>query len=79
MIMGMKADDLAAIKEGGDESRFNAAVTAAKWGVPYQMTLQAKSREYNGENKMRYSVMRCEPLNYVAESRRMIEALKACC
>eukprot|EP00878_Enallax_costatus_P009686 GHUV01010118.1.p1 GENE.GHUV01010118.1~~GHUV01010118.1.p1 ORF type:complete len:106 (-),score=6.77 GHUV01010118.1:1116-1433(-) len=61
--MGSTADELAALRNS-DEAEFNKKVKAAKW-TEWTMTLAARSREYNGERRMRYTVARVSPLSLV--------------
>eukprot|EP00878_Enallax_costatus_P039208 GHUV01044768.1.p1 GENE.GHUV01044768.1~~GHUV01044768.1.p1 ORF type:complete len:587 (+),score=180.53 GHUV01044768.1:1086-2846(+) len=62
-LMGSTADELAALRNS-DEAEFNKKVKAAKW-TEWTMTLAARSREYNGERRMRYTVARVSPLSLV--------------
>lgn len=55
-LLGHTADDLAALRNN-DEAAFGRVIKAAKWSE-WSMTLAARSREYNGERRMRYTVAR---------------------
>lgn len=47
--MGMRADELAALKEAGGEG-FAGALKAAQW-KPWQVVVMSKAREYNGNRR----------------------------
>ncbi|PNH04519.1 hypothetical protein TSOC_009307 [Tetrabaena socialis] len=68
-VMGMKADDLAALKEAGGEG-FAAAVRAAAW-KPWSLVLMSKAREYQGNKSMRHTVHRLDPVDWVGEGMRL--------
>lgn len=55
-LLGASADELAA-QRGADEASFAGTLAGAKWSE-WLMTLAARSREYNGERRMRYTVVR---------------------
>jgi replication factor A1 len=55
-LLGATADDLAA-QRSADEAAFGATLQSCKWSE-WLMTLAARSREYNGERRMRYTVVR---------------------
>ncbi|GBF93866.1 replication A 70 kDa DNA-binding subunit B [Raphidocelis subcapitata] len=76
LVMGASADDVAALRAGGDEgdARYRAALKAARWQT-YVLNVQARSREYQGERRMRYTVMQAYPLDYATESQRLLAAI----
>jgi hypothetical protein len=55
-LLGVSADELAA-QRSADEAAFGSTLQSAKWSE-WLMTLAARSREYNGERRMRYTVVR---------------------
>ena len=55
-LLGVTADELAALRNS-DEAAFNRKVKADNW-TEWHMTLAARSREYNGERRIRYTVAR---------------------
>lgn len=87
LLGGKTADELAALKEagggagGGEEGEGGSGEDAvrrvlkgAQW-TPWVFTVQCKSREYNGERRMRYSVMSAAPVDYREQAVRMLAAL----
>jgi hypothetical protein len=55
-LLGVSADELAA-QRSADEASFGSTLQSCKWSE-WLMTLAARSREYNGERRMRYTVVR---------------------
>jgi replication factor A1 len=66
-LLGATADDLAA-QRSADEAAFGATLQSCKWSE-WLMTLAARSREYNGERRMRYTVVRVSA-SAIADVRR---------
>ncbi|KAI8470838.1 MAG: replication protein A 70 kDa DNA-binding subunit [Monoraphidium minutum] len=75
-VLGASADRMAELRAGGEEGEaaFTAALKAARWQT-WVMNVQARSREYQGERRMRYTVMQAFPLDYAAESTRLLAAI----
>ena len=84
LLGGKTADELAAMKaeeegggengNGGGEDALRRVLKNAQW-TPWVFTVQCKSREYNGERRMRYSVMGAAPVDYREQAARMLAAL----
>eukprot|EP00798_Chlamydomonas_sp_ICE-L_P011131 gene11131-18751_t len=73
MVLGIKADDLAAMKSSEPE-RFAKKLKDAQWGG-WVMTVSSKTREYNGEVKMRHTVTAVRPIDFVADSQRFLDLI----
>ncbi|KAL3141009.1 hypothetical protein ABBQ32_005523 [Trebouxia sp. C0010 RCD-2024] len=75
-LLGMSADDLAMLKEGNPEKQrqYQALLKKVQW-QDFVVRIQTRTREYEGQLRMRYTVQSMKPVEYVAESKRMIEAL----
>ncbi|DBB18305.1 TPA: hypothetical protein ACH3X3_003260 [Trebouxia sp. C0006] len=75
-LLGMSADDLAMLKEGNPEKQqqYQTLLKKVQW-QDYVVRLQTRSREYEGQVRMRYTVHSMKPVEFIAESRRMIEQL----
>lgn len=54
-MLKMSADSLAALKDSGKEDEFKSVLKAAQWGT-WVVNIQCKSREYQGNRQMRYTV-----------------------
>lgn len=39
------------------------------------MTIQSKSREYNGERKMRHSVVSVKQVDYAADAKKLLDII----
>ncbi|KAG2486706.1 hypothetical protein HYH03_014635 [Edaphochlamys debaryana] len=72
-VMGMKADELAALKEAGGEG-FAAALRTAQW-KPWQVVVMSKAREYNGERRVRHTAHRVDPVDWAAEGMRLVSLI----
>lgn len=75
-MMKMDADKLAAIREK-DEAHYSAALNAARWAQPLVLRVQAKSKLYEGETRMNYQAVKVTPLDFKAESRRLLAEIQA--
>ncbi|KAA6426190.1 MAG: replication A 70 kDa DNA-binding subunit-like, partial [Trebouxia sp. A1-2] len=75
-LLGMSADDLAMLKEGNPEKQqqYQTLLKKVQW-QDYVVRLQTRSREYEGQIRMRYTVQSMKPVEFITESRRMIEQL----
>ncbi|GIL48308.1 hypothetical protein Vafri_4587 [Volvox africanus] len=68
-VMGMKADELAALKDAG--SGFAAALRSAQWR-PWSVVVMSKAREYNGERRVRHTAHKVDTLDWVTEGQRLV-------
>lgn len=73
LLLGMKADDLAALKDRSADD-FNAALRAAQWR-PWSVVAMSKAREYNGERKVRHTAHRVDAMDWVAEGQRLVNII----
>ena len=84
LLGGKTADELAEMRGaadggegeggGGDDAALRRVLKGAQW-TPWVFTVQCKSREYNGERRMRYSVMSAAPVDFREQAARMLAAL----
>ncbi|KAG2451925.1 hypothetical protein HYH02_003700 [Chlamydomonas schloesseri] len=72
-VMGMRADELAALKEAGGEG-FAGALKAAQWKA-WQVVVMTKAREYNGNRSVRHSAYKVENIDWVSESSRLVNLI----
>lgn len=73
LLGGLKADDLARLKDSSPPA-FGAAIDGAKWGE-LVLTLQSRSREYNGELRMRHQVTNARPVDFAADGAKLLELI----
>ncbi|KXZ50509.1 hypothetical protein GPECTOR_16g684 [Gonium pectorale] len=69
-VMGMKADDLAALKDSSSDA-FAAALRSAAWR-PWSVVVMSKAREYNGERRVRHTAHRVDTVDWAAEAQRLV-------
>ncbi|GFR46347.1 hypothetical protein Agub_g7919 [Astrephomene gubernaculifera] len=74
LLLGMKADDLAALKESQGDAPFNAALRAAQWR-PWSFVLMSKAREYNGERRVRHTAFKVDAFDWVAEGQKLVNLI----
>ncbi len=75
VVLGVSADDLAA-KKNENNDLYVAACHRAQWG-DWSMTVSTKSREYQGQLRMRHTVMNVKPVNYAQEGHRLLSLIGA--
>ncbi|GLC47136.1 hypothetical protein PLESTB_000601900 [Pleodorina starrii] len=68
-VMGMKADELAALKDAGEG--FAAALQSVQWR-PWSVVVMSKAREYNGEKRVRHTAHKVDALDWVSEGQRLV-------
>ena len=73
-ILGMTADDLAALKEA-DEAKYTAVLEKAR-GAEFALTLKVWADEWEGKVRRKMAVQRLKPLNYVSEAKLSLAAIK---
>lgn len=73
-ILGVKAKDVEQLKEGHDAVTLNNIFEAALY-KRYLITLKATEEMYQDELKLRCIVQGIDPLDFVAESRRLLEEI----
>ncbi|PSR81846.1 replication factor-a protein 1 [Coniella lustricola] len=74
MIMGKSADELMRIKEE-DETRFAAEFESANCNK-LSFRCRAKMDTFQDTPRVRYQVLSCSPIDYVAEANKLAEAIK---
>ncbi|KAG1661128.1 hypothetical protein FOA52_011858 [Chlamydomonas sp. UWO 241] len=72
-LLGCTADELVAQKSESEES-VEARIKAAQWNE-WAITVSSRTRDYNGERKMRHTVMALKPVDYAKESRRLLDLI----
>jgi len=74
-ILGVKAEELGEYKTNNDprfDEIFNNVVFR-----DYNFKLRAKMETYNDERRVKVSVVTAEPIDYVANGRRLLQSIKA--
>ncbi|CAK0786712.1 hypothetical protein CVIRNUC_009926 [Coccomyxa viridis] len=74
-VLGMTADELAALKEGSGVEAYEAVLKRAQW-KEWQMRVQSKSQLYQDQLRQRVSVNSLKPLNFTDESRHLIAQIE---
>lgn len=74
VICSKNANDMWELKKL-DYAMYESVLDDAKFR-PFVMRVQVREQEYKGERQIRYTMSRCEPVDYVAESRAIIEEIK---
>lgn len=75
-LLEATADQLVELKsQGDDEAAFTAKIKAAQWNE-WDVVIASKAREYNGESKMRHTVHSIKPIDYLKDSRRLLDLIK---
>lgn len=74
-VLGVKANDMATYKSAGNVAAYNAALKASQWNE-WVMTVSSKSREYNGDMRMRHTVVNVRPINYLVDGQRLLDLIK---
>jgi len=77
-LMGCSADELAALKNDAPE-KYARRVKAAQFTGDWAITLSSKAREYNGDRKMKHTVVSARPVNPVQDGHRLLEAIQRYC
>lgn len=72
-IFGKSANELEAIKEEDEGAYLAIAKTAL--GQTFNFNIRAKADSYNGEERVRHSIQRAAPVNYVQAANDMLETL----
>lgn len=67
--MGIKADELAALKDAGDG--LAAAMRSVQWR-PWSVVVMSKAREYNGERRVRHTAHCVDVMDWVSEGQRLL-------
>lgn len=75
VVLGKTANEMMELKEN-DFAMFESIVEEAKFR-PYVMRIQAREQEYKGERSIRYTMSRCEPVDFAAESRLLLDEIKS--
>jgi replication factor A1 len=76
LMGGKTAGELFKIKSHTGEAAWDAAFKSANF-QEFIMTLRCKVESYNDESRLKISVQRMTPIDYVAESRELISAIES--
>lgn len=74
-IMGINANDYAAIKEEGDERKIGEVFSDATCKT-FVFRCKAKMDNFGDTPRVRYQVQYCNPLNYAAEANKLASMIK---
>ncbi len=73
-VLGATGDELAALRETKD-GKFEAALKARQF-LPYTFRIKCTQEEYQGKVKMRYTVMRVNPVNFADQAKNLVVRIK---
>lgn len=59
-----------------DKTQFGLAMHDATFR-PYNISFRAKMESFNGEDRIKFSVVRATPVNFVTDSAEIIRAVRA--
>lgn len=77
VLFGMTADQLAAVKEAGDENQIQSIIQNAMYKT-YNFTIRAKTEDFVGSMNgpmLKCSVVHMSPVDYVADSTKLVESI----
>ncbi|KAM0753641.1 replication factor A 1, rfa1 [Meredithblackwellia eburnea MCA 4105] len=74
-VLGRSADDMQRLREE-DESSFTKALSDAS-GKMYEFTLRAKAETYNDNTRVKYSVQRINPVDWVTAAKNMLADIQS--
>lgn len=74
-ILGKQADRLHDIRES-DPASYKSALAHSTWHE-WTMRVKCQAQEYNGEVRKRYAIIDVQPVNYVSETRRILQLIEA--
>lgn len=74
-LLSAKADELAEMKGGEDGAAGVAGVLRRAQWREWLLTLQSRSREYNGELRMRHTIVSCRPADYADQAARLLKQI----
>jgi replication factor A1 len=75
-VLGCSADAMAEYKATEDEAGYVAQCKAAQWSE-WALTVATKSREYQGERKLRHTVVNVRPVNASVDGARLLDVIRA--
>eukprot|EP00941_MAST-03F_sp_MAST-3F-sp1_P004723 g4723.t1 len=75
MIVGKSANEMQELMTN-DKEKFEAEMKERILFRQFVMRLRVKEERYNDQARMRMTIMRCQPVKYVLESRQMISAIQ---
>ncbi len=73
VILGKTANEMRQMKDN-DISMYESVIDDAKFR-PFVIRVQVREREYKGENQIRYTMSRCEPIDFAAEGRVLFDEI----
>lgn len=74
-LMGYEAEELYNLLQQGNQKRYEDAFKAVEY-KPMVFKLATKVNEYQGDMRLRTSILSCGPLDYLAESRLMLTEIE---
>lgn len=73
VVMGMPAEELAALKVDNPDA-YKAKCQAAQFRE-WAITVSTRAREFQGERKLKHSVINVRPVNYAADGQRLLDLI----
>ena len=75
-IIGMKADEIAPLKEGSDPGPYTAQLRQAEFRE-YVLRVMTRTEEYEGEARRRLTIQSAVPVSFAAESKATLAKIQA--
>ena len=75
-IIGMKADEIAPLKEGSDPGPYTAQLKQAEFRE-YVLRVMTRTEEYEGEARRRLTIQNAVPVNFATESKATLAKIQA--
>ena len=75
-ILGMKADEIAPLKEGSDPGPYTAQLRQAEFRE-YVLRVMTRTEEYEGEARRRLTIQSAAPVNFGSESKATLAKIQA--
>ena len=75
-ILGMKADEIAPLKEGSDPGPYMAQLKQAEFRE-YVLRVMTRTEEYEGEARRRLTIQSAVPVNFAMESKATLAKIQA--
>ncbi|KAL6756722.1 replication protein A 70 kDa DNA-binding subunit [Haematococcus lacustris] len=73
LVVGKSADEVAELRSR-DEDAYKALCRSLAWSE-WACTISTKSRDYNGERKLRHTVMSVRPVDFVNDAQRLLDVI----
>ena len=75
-ILGMKADEIAPLKEGADPAPYAAQLKQSEFRE-YSLRIMSRAEEYEGQARRRLTVQNAVPVSFAAESKATLAKIQA--